>query len=162
MDPEGIHDDDVSGGYLLALAPGTYRVYFSDPGGLYLPEYFDNKSTLAAATDVGAVALTTYVADADLAPATPPTTPGILRGTVTGGGGPRPGINVYAYRLVGSSWAQAASTVTTSSGGYLMSLPSDTYHVYFSDPVGRGYLSTGTTRPRWPPATMRTYRHSER
>lgn len=56
-----------SGGtYTHILQPGIYRLYFQDASGSYVSEYYSDKTSLAAATEVEILTGTTTV-DADLA-----------------------------------------------------------------------------------------------
>ncbi|MCB0863650.1 MAG: hypothetical protein KDB66_10655 [Solirubrobacterales bacterium] len=127
---------DASGGYTLSgLEPGTYRIGFftSDVridsfecrDANVLPEYFDNKSTLAAATPV-AVADGSEVTgiDAELAKG------GSISGRVSvGTRGPNGDICVQAYDSSGQSvkW-----TKTDSAGRYsLVGLATGNYRVEF-------------------------------
>ena len=128
----GSTSTNASGVYTLNLTADTYHVYFKDPSGAYLKQYWDNKTTLAAGDPVVVTAGGTATANADL------TGMGHITGTVTSGGGvtPRPGIAVYAYNLVGSTWTYAGSTTTNASGVYTLNLMADTYHLYFKDPTG--------------------------
>ena len=121
-----------SGGYAMTLTPDTYHLYFKDPTGAHIKEYFYNKTTLAGGDPVVVTAGGKATANADLVGL------GSITGTVTTGGGttPLPGIAVYAYNLVGSTWTYAGSTSTLKSGAYAFSLIADTYHLYFKDPTG--------------------------
>ena len=123
---------NASGVYTLTVPPETYHLYFKDPTGTYLKQYWDNRTTLAGGDPVVVTAGGTATANADL------TGMGHITGTVTSGGGvtPRPGIAVYAYNLVGSTWTYAGSTTTNASGVYTLNLMADTYHLYFKDPTG--------------------------
>ena len=56
-----------TGAYMLPLPAGTYRLYFSDPSKVLVPEYFNDAPTLTSAADVVVNSLTVFTADADLA-----------------------------------------------------------------------------------------------
>lgn len=126
---------DEEGRYLIIGIPdGNYKLRFSPPyGSLFAPQYYDGKSSLAAADAVAlsAGAKTTGI-DATLAEA------GKISGTVTkaAGGGAIQGAQVCAYRDEGGS----KCTSTDSEGKYtLVGLLAGEWIVGFSG--GTEYLS---------------------
>ena len=152
----GSTSTNASGIYALTLPPDTYHLYFRDPTGTYVKQYYDKKTTLAGGDPVVVADGGSATADADLVGC------GHIRGTVTSGGGttPRPGIAVYAYNLVGSTWTYAGSTSTNSGGGYILTLAPDTYHLYFKDPAGNfksQYYDKKTTLAGGDPVVVGSY-----
>ena len=126
------HDD---GAYDLGgLSSGTYRIRFRDGSGDYQTQYYFNKPTIDAATDVTIVApATTPNIDATLADAAHVT------GTVTNASGHGLGnVAVSAYQPDGSGgWTDVSDTSTSSGGGYdLSGLTSGTCRLQFSDNSG--------------------------
>jgi hypothetical protein len=129
---------DGSGAYTFTgLAPGMYKVGFlGGSSGLNVaPSFYDNQSSLAAATLVplSAGASVTLATEA-LA------TGGSITGTATDAGSSTglPGIVVAAYDASGSF---VTSTTTAAGGTYaLVGLAPGTYSVAFSDPNG-AYLT---------------------
>ncbi|MEA2355513.1 MAG: hypothetical protein QOD61_1642, partial [Solirubrobacteraceae bacterium] len=125
---------DAAGTYsFLDLAPGSYKVGFvSGASGPNLaPQFFNGKSTLAAADPVPVnPGATTSGIDARLGPG------GSISGRVTDptSGSGLPGITVLLYDAAGDF---VAGTTTNSDAFYsFSSLPGGTYFVGFSDPNG--------------------------
>ncbi|MBI2417865.1 MAG: hypothetical protein HYV28_08175 [Ignavibacteriales bacterium] len=71
---------DSLGNYRIKLLPGKYALYFAREG--YIPEYFNNKATLALADSIVLTGADTATADAALALETPPSAPANLAATV--------------------------------------------------------------------------------
>ena len=121
---------NASGVYTLAgLRPGDYRLEFSDDSGNYLPEAWDDAPNVYIGdTVVVAPGATTAGRDAVL------TAAGHLTGTVTGPGGPVPGVDVTAYELQpDGSFDYASEDSTTASGQYdVGSLGAGTFRLRFS------------------------------
>ena len=119
---------DASGGSVTdpGLPTGEYQVKFSAPAG-YTAEWYDNRSSQAAATVVSVTAgVTVTNVNAQLASYAS----GTITGTVTAAdtGLPLSGW-VYAYNSKGSS----VRSVYASGGSYVLNyLPPDTYRVRFS------------------------------
>ena len=124
-----LSDDD--GQYTLrGLPAGDYRVWFWDPNGQFISEYYDDQIDWNEATSV-AVATATHVTgvDATLAKA------GTISGTVTGqAGAPLADIAVTVYRQQGGQWWWQENAMTDENGHYTIGrLPGGLYHVYFTD-----------------------------
>jgi 5-hydroxyisourate hydrolase-like protein (transthyretin family) len=138
--------DEIAGGYTAAngtydvggLATGTCRIRFYDYSGAYLGEYYDNATSLGAATDVSVTAgSTTGNIDAALANA------GHISGTVTAqvGGAPIEDVWVRAYQRHDEGgdvrWDEVAGGYTAASGTYSVGgLDTGTYRVRFYDESG--------------------------
>lgn len=119
---------DAAGKYAFTELPdGTYRVRFSHSG--YVPEYFDNAATAAAATPVTVVAGTPATANASLA-----VTVGSVAGTVSGAPGPLADI---AVAILDDSGAEVASTSTSATGTYSVTVNPGDYRVRFTSADGR-------------------------
>jgi len=131
----GCGNTDEEGNYLIAGIPnGSYKLRFlPSTESVYAPQYYDGKSTFAAADAVAlaAGAKTTGI-DATLIEA------GKISGTVTkAGGGAVQGLQVCAYPSEGPS-VKCASTSPT--GGYTINgVVAGEYIVYFSG--GTEYLT---------------------
>lgn len=132
---------DASGTYNVGnLRAGTYRVGFQPYAysGLYLPEYYSNKTDVATADDVlvGPSATATNI-DAELELASHIT--GVVTESV--GADPIAGVHVDAYRWNGAWGEYAASGVTDADGAYdIGALRAGTYRVGFYGDA-EGYLS---------------------
>ncbi|KQW47444.1 hypothetical protein ASC77_13355 [Nocardioides sp. Root1257] len=116
---------------LSGLTPGSYRLRYAHPA--YLTEYYDDKASVDAATDVVVTAgATTSGRNATLAPR------GSIAGTVTNSSGTAlAGIRIQAYRDAGGFDSFAGSATTNASGSYIVSnLDPGTYWLQFSDPAG--------------------------
>jgi len=118
----------------INLWPGLYRVQFSDPGGLYATEYYEDSATLDGANSVtvtgGAVTPGVSVALSRK---------GIITGTVTQavGGGTLDGIEVAVLDVsLGGGWGGAQVVTTNSSGVFTAYVNAGTYQVRYSDPLG--------------------------
>jgi len=116
------------------LTTGTYRLYFSDFGGGYLPEYYDDAPDLETADDVSViVGATTANIDATLAAY------GHVSGTVTSAAAaPLADVTVTVYRPDGSGgWAWFRNVQTVADGGYdINGLDTGSYRVGFEDSAG--------------------------
>ena len=125
---------DAAGNYAEPLAPGTYRVAFSDPDGQYVDEFYDDVTTFDAAADVqvDSGVVRAHI-DADLALA------GHITGHLTGSdGAPIPDAWVDAYTYDGQQWDYApAWGVTDQNGDYDVSAAPGTYRLEFN---ADGYL----------------------
>lgn len=127
-----------AGNYSIALAPGTYRLSFSG-GGVYLSEYYDNVTTLKAAKRIvvgSERTLTGY--NAALRRSTTRVVVDNpnddIRGRVTNESGmPLGGIRVAAVDSAGNP---GASTSTSSTGEYSLSLGPGIWSLRFSDVTG--------------------------
>ncbi len=126
---------DGTGVYTIGGLPaGTYHVEFTDWNGNYVSEYYDDASSLSAASDV-VVGTTTTVPniDASLAPASR------ITGKVTRADGNTPlqWMRVEVKRWNGIWWEtyyNASGGDTGADGIYTLGgLPAGTYRVEFSD-----------------------------
>jgi 5-hydroxyisourate hydrolase-like protein (transthyretin family) len=119
------------GSYSSVLAPGTYRVEFGTPNNYYAPEFWQNATDLADATDIVVTADAQSTADAVMRPAAE------ITGHVTDAGGPAANVRVDVYRKVDGAWTSVASHATDANGAYdIWGLPAATYRVGYSDPEG--------------------------
>lgn len=131
----------ADGTYTVAgLLDGTYRLQFGVEGVYtgYLTEYYDDVSTIAAATDIAVTdGITESGIDAQLAP-DPPTS---ITGTVSGAGGVLLGdVQVTAYKVVGTAgYVPFGDVLTAADGTYDLRLPPGGYRLGFSDYSGAGY-----------------------
>ena len=128
---------DTNGGYTLNKLPtGSYQLYFSDPAGLHLPQYYNNKTSSSTADQVPVTAgQTTSAINVSMAPA------GRITGTIADveTTAPIPGINVALYD---SSGTYVSTAQTDSQGVYAIgTLAPGTYKVQFtrSDSNGNSY-----------------------
>lgn len=123
----------ADGSYLLInLWPGLYRVGFSDAGGVYAAEYYEDSATLAGADTVSVSGgVTTSGVSVALS------RKGILTGTVTQavGGGVLEGIEVAVRDVsLGGGWGGAQVVSTNASGVFTAYVDAGTYEVRYSDP----------------------------
>ena len=123
---------DMTGSYDLgALPAGTYRIGFRDTSGAHAVEYFDDVTTVEAATDVVVAAGATVPdQDAQLEVSSR------ITGRVTGSGGAAlTGISVAAFERdpASSSWRFVGNTATTNAAGdyELSGLRAGTYRIAF-------------------------------
>ncbi|MDJ0770864.1 MAG: carboxypeptidase regulatory-like domain-containing protein [Ilumatobacter sp.] len=126
---------DAAGTYTVTgLATDDYRVSFSDFGGTYLSEFYDDAVDAGSATPVAVVAgATTSGIDAALAEV------GAIAGTVTDGtGAPLADISVNVYAVGGGTGGFA---ITDAAGNYTVTgLAPGSYRVYFHDSLSGVYL----------------------
>ncbi len=124
----------ITGTYLVgSLDPGLYRVRFSDPTGVYLPEWYSNAGSFDAAADI---TVTSGVTTPDINAALAFSLTAHITGAVTGPGGAPPlsGIAVSVYDAARNKMSSAA---TDDAGQYdVGSLAPGAYHVEFADPSG--------------------------
>lgn len=129
---------DEHGHYELSdVAPGTYRVGFDDPTGVYEDEYWSNFSTLQDSDDlhVGPDELIENI-NAFL---NAPYVPGPIRGAITGTvGGLRStdAVKVSAYHLVEGAWSLKGFIWTGFDGTFRLNLPAGTYRIGFTEEQG--------------------------
>jgi hypothetical protein len=129
---------DELGHYELSdVAPGTYRVGFHDPTGVYEDEYWSNFSSLEDADDlvVGAGELVENI-NAFL---NAPYVPGPLRGAITGtvdGLRSTDAVKVSAYQLVDGTWSLKGFIWTSFDGTFRLNLPAGTYRIGFTEEQG--------------------------
>jgi hypothetical protein len=129
---------DSSGGYTLhALAPGQYRVSFTNCNGAtdYVSEWFDDAASrdTAAAVTVAANAVTAGI-DAVLAVG------GSISGTVTDTSG-QPLDGICATAILGNTGSNVGRT--NGAGQYAVrGLRSGDYRISFSDCAGGNYVQT--------------------
>lgn len=129
---------DELGHYELSdVAPGTYRVGFHDPSGVYEDEYWSNFGSLEDAADlvVGAGELIENI-NAFL---NAPYVPGPLRGAITGtvdGLRSTDAVKVSAYQLVDGAWSLKGFIWTSFDGTFRLNLPAGTYRIGFTEEQG--------------------------
>ena len=135
----------TDGTYAIDLpGPGTYRVGFTDPQGVYNDSYYANASKVESATDI-AVATTTVVPNIDQTLTAAPEY--IFTGQVHFTGATNTGnsvnIDVYAWDSAAATWSPLPSRLSNTDGSYRLHLtpttvPSSTvpvnYKLGFSDP----------------------------
>jgi hypothetical protein len=137
---------DVLGSYQMNLPSGDYRLFFSNrPGSeaVYLPEYYDNAQSLAAAPDVRVTnETTTTIPDVQLA----------LGGRISGSLVDQSGAGVWGVWATAfkrgqdeagqATWTEAARQLQTELGAYSVSgLTPGTYRVGFTNSTfSQGYL----------------------
>ena len=116
------------------MAPGTYRVGFDDPTGVYDGEYWSNFSTLQDADDlVLGPGETRENINAFL---NAPYVPGPLRGAITGtvdGLRTTDAVKVSAYHLVEGAWSLKGFIWTGFDGTFRLNLPAGTYRIGFTE-----------------------------
>lgn len=114
------------------LAPGSYRIQFTNYLGRYIAEWFDNKASLAMADPVVVSAGETATGDATLVLG------GAIAGTVrdAGTGEPLAGICTGIYRADTGQFVSSGGC-TGSDGRYNSGgIPAGLYKVEFSSPAG--------------------------
>jgi protocatechuate 3,4-dioxygenase beta subunit len=118
---------DSSGNYTIyGVSPGTYKIYFeTNNAGNYVREYYNDKTSIAAADNVTVTAgQTTENIDAQLAAGA------TITGRVTDQGGN--GIQSVRVRVYDANNLQVMNTLTNSSGDYtLMRILPGNYRVRF-------------------------------
>ncbi|MBN2847640.1 MAG: cell wall-binding repeat-containing protein [Coriobacteriia bacterium] len=125
----------ADGGYVVPMLwPGTYRVGFSDAGGVYASEYYEDSATIEDADSVTVTngGVTTGVSVAL-------SRKGVITGTVTQavGGGVLNGIEVAVRNVsLGGGWGGAQVVTTNASGVFTAYVDAGTYEVRYSDPSG--------------------------
>lgn len=131
-----VYNSAVTGIYTASLAPGSYKLWFY-PFDTYVPEYYDNQSSLANANTVtvndGAVTANIN-AVVDIG--------GWITGTVTAenGGTPLAYAGVYVYTST-TSLIPLYSPSSDVDGTYRIGqLPSGNYYLCFNPPYGENYL----------------------
>lgn len=117
------------------LADGVYRVGFSDPGGLYQHEYYDDAATLESALDIDASG-GRFIEGIDARLSRLGTITGVATDRATAAA--VSGIRVTAYKWDGQR-GNAWKTVTTAAdGSYTINgLPGGIYRVEFVEDWGR-------------------------
>ena len=126
------------GSYEIAgLTAPRYRVCFSDDGGTYLYECWNDKSSLEAGQDIPVTPGAAVTADAVLAPA------GRISGRVSDAAGPgvaNINVSIQQWTANMSYWSTVGSAQTESDGTYeVRRLRAGTYRVCFSD-YGNTYV----------------------
>ena len=134
---KSIYTSDLSGAYSLGGLPaGNVRLEFEDAYSTHLAEYWDDKPTVEAATDIPVtLGGTTPNRDAVLAVG------GTISGKVTAevGGANLQNIGVVAYRKVVNGaqvrWEYEGTGGSTAADGTytVKGLPTGTYHLEFRD-----------------------------
>lgn len=129
---------DELGHYELSdVAPGTYRVGFDDPTGVYEDEYWSNFSTLQDADDLElGPGETREGIDAFL---NAPYVPGPLRGAIIGtvaGLRSTDAVKVSAYQLADGDWSLKGFIWTGFDGTFRLNLPAGTYRIGFTEEQG--------------------------
>ncbi|WP_205474310.1 carboxypeptidase regulatory-like domain-containing protein [Nocardioides sp. SYSU D00038] len=127
----------ATGAYDLAgLPPGTWRLGFADDTGAHAAEWWNDATSVEAATDVVVPADGTVAGrNASLARTA------TIRGTVTGSGAPLPDVTVDVLARVvdqhGDRWEVVDSVQTATDGGYAVTgLRAGTYRLGFQDYLG--------------------------
>ncbi len=107
---------DGAGAYSLALAPGTYRVSFTDWNAQkWKREWYDNSATFASAQNIVLGDTTSYVADAVLSP----WPRGTIKGTVTDPdavGIEGVTVQTYTWDEVEARWTMGLGSATEFTG----------------------------------------------
>ena len=100
---------------------------------MFVPEFWDDATTLVAARDIDVTSGgTTSGLDAELS------SRASLSGTVTAGALTVTGVRVKAYARVGGAWQEIDSTDVRTNGRWeLAGLAAGTYRLEFTDPTGR-------------------------
>ena len=114
--------------------PGTYRVQFSDAGGVYATEYYEDSATIEGADSV-------TVTNGGVTPGVSValSRKGVITGTVTQavGGGVLSGMEVAVRNVsLGGGWGGAQVVSTNASGVFTAYVDAGTYEVRYSDPSG--------------------------
>ena len=129
---------DSTGVYTIAgLAPGTHRVFFSnpDPFSPDVKEWYLNVPSLALAVDVSVTAgETTPNIDTAIGES------GYIDGTVTAYDGATVAdiaVTAYQYNPILATYQTISQTVTAADGLYLFTLLGGTYRIGFSDTLGQ-------------------------
>lgn len=126
---------DAAGEYTLRVAPGSYRVGFSDDKGRWISSFHGDSSGDGEAVPVSVGASPVHDIDGTVAEL-----PSIT-GTATGDDHPLGGLDVRAYEAVDQNgtteWVDTRSTRTDDAGHYRLFAPPGTYRLQFSDPKGR-------------------------
>ena len=139
----------LDGAYRInGLAPGSYRLSFTNPSGRYLSEWFDDKTSVATATPVVVAGTATSTADAAL------TLGGSVSGTITDSdtGLPLGGVCVTIVRA--GDGEHAGLACTAADGRYRTSgLPTGQYQVLFNDPSARHVTEWWNDQPTRTTAT---------
>lgn len=142
---------DSAGFYTMpGLAEGNWRVHFWDQANLYVAEYYDDKPSLDAATDI-AVARSAVIAGIDAALAPLGLTPfGSISGTLTAKDDPATLVtaSVEAWRLDGATWQYVTDTPLSTGAYSVTNLISGTYRLRFLnvEPLYESqYYSNATT-----------------
>jgi len=132
---------EADGSYDIAgLPPGTYRIVFNDPGGVHLPEVYDNVPwpwvSLGEDVVLGEGATASGI-DASLEMESK------ISGTVTGSDGTTPlgEISADVFQWDGAEWNFLTGESTLSDGSYSIGgLSAGTYRLRFRDGSGQ-YLT---------------------
>jgi 5-hydroxyisourate hydrolase-like protein (transthyretin family) len=126
---------DALGQYSVnGLAPGSYRVTFADPYGIYAQQFFDGTSSFDDAETIEILG-TESVGDVDATMLTY----GTMSGRVTDGADPIDGVAVTLTRYYpdGDYWDYYNNTTTDAAGGYTFEgLTDGQYRLEFEDPDG--------------------------
>lgn len=120
----------AGGTYALDLAPGDYKVSFTDPDGDHLTEWHGDRGDHTTADVVTVTDAATTTVDAELT-----LTPGALGGTVSGPDGPISGITVRLHADGSSAVLATATTAVDGTYSFPLVTPGP-YDVEFSDASG--------------------------
>jgi hypothetical protein len=116
-------DTDAHGRYTALLTPGTYRVRFSDPAGVYGLQFYSNVTAIESAQDVVIAGNAVTGVDARLQAG------GSITGALHHVGDMRV-IDVAAYTLVEGEWQEVRKSTAKSPPDYsIPGLPPGTYRV---------------------------------
>lgn len=118
---------DAAGDYTLLVAPGEYRIAFSDPALAYVTQFYGGSPDFNGATRVFAVADDIRNLNVTLQRGGRFT--GVVRDALTNQ--PLAGININAYDAAG---LLAASAVTGADGRYTIVVAPGAYRILGSDP----------------------------
>ncbi|MCC7354856.1 MAG: carboxypeptidase regulatory-like domain-containing protein, partial [Anaerolineae bacterium] len=123
------------------LPPGSYRVYFTDYGGTYATEYYNNAYRPGLATTINVTTTHRTGINVGLIKAA------VVTGTVTGSG---PLNNIYVYVYYGDENIYVNSTNTDANGRYrLVGLGTIPYKFWYYDPNGVYLAEWYNSKPDW-------------
>lgn len=121
----------TDGSYAVGAEPGTYRIRFDAPSAAYQTEFWDDKTSVATATD-NALTSAGLTRNAQLA------APAGITGTVRAANGtPLAGIEVSAYRGETSEIdpdTTPLTAVTDSAGAYRLPVGAGSFKIGFASP----------------------------
>lgn len=132
------------GQYSKQLVEGNYKIKFYKRG--FIPEFFDNKHSIDSADIVTVTANTTFVANADLNPVTPPTLYTVSGSVLDANGQPVKSV-VTAFIVRDTTFPilpplptpRNMSVVTDSSGNYQLRVVGGFEYVVYAKPFNRNY-----------------------
>ena len=133
-----------SGQYSKQLVEGNYKIKFYKRG--FIPKFFDNKGSLDSADVVTVTANSTFIANADLTPVTPPTLYTISGNVLNANGQPVKSV-VTAFLVKDTTFPifpptptpRNMSAVTDSLGNYQLRVLGGFQYVVYAKPFNRNY-----------------------